>query len=353
MRRRSFLSFVYFATSCVALVTFGLPVDASASEKYRISGPIVHDNLAIYLVHGASLAGPVPLTLQEAVAKGVATVHETGDVNQLDIENLGDDEIFVQSGDIVKGGKQDRVLTVSLLLQPRSGRIPIASFCVEEGRWSARGREDVRTFASAASIIPSREAKIAMKAAPARSREMAHPHATSALAMSQTEVWGNVERVQRQLSVNVGAPVASSQSQTSLQLALENDKLKDAQTAYVKALLSAGEEKDNVIGYVFAVNGKLNSADIYPSNGLFRKMWPKLLAANATEAISEKNAKSASPLPSRDQVMAFLDAAERGTASEKTLTEIVRLETRDSKNAYLFETRRATGDFVHRNYLAK
>ena len=57
-----------------------------------------------------------------------------------------------------------------------------------------------------------------------------------------------------------------------------------------KALEQAGEKDDDVVGYVFAVNGKLNSADVYPSNGLFRKMWPKLLQASVTEAIGEKNA---------------------------------------------------------------
>src|SRR5205085_4151392 len=115
-------------------------------------------------VHGPSAAGPVPLTLEEAMARKLVRVHETGNVNQLEIENLGNDEVFVQSGDIVKGGQQDRALTVSLILPPRSGRIPIASFCVEQGRWTARGKEDVKTFATASAVVPSREAKIAMKA---------------------------------------------------------------------------------------------------------------------------------------------------------------------------------------------
>ena len=53
-----------------------------------MSGPIVHDNLAIYFVHGQSAAGPVPLTLDEALAKGAVKVHETGSVNELAIENL-------------------------------------------------------------------------------------------------------------------------------------------------------------------------------------------------------------------------------------------------------------------------
>src|ERR1041384_3530468 len=148
------------AASSLAFLAF-TPVRA---EEYRITGPVTHENLSIYLVHGNSAAGPVPLTLDEALAKRVVKVHETGNVNELQIENLGSEEVFVQSGDIVKGGQQDRVLTVSLILPPKSGRIPIASFCVEQGRWSARGKEDVKTFATASAVVPSREAKIAMKA---------------------------------------------------------------------------------------------------------------------------------------------------------------------------------------------
>jgi len=56
-------------------------------------------------------------------------------VNALTVENTGKDEVFVQAGDIVKGGQQDRVLSVDLLLPPRSGEVTIAAFCVEHGRW--------------------------------------------------------------------------------------------------------------------------------------------------------------------------------------------------------------------------
>ena len=111
------------AASSLALLT----LNPARADEYRVTGPVVHENLAIYLIHGKSAAGPVPLTLEEALAKRAVKVHETGNVNELQIENLGNDEVFVQSGDIVKGGQQDRVLTVSLLLPAKSGRIPIAS----------------------------------------------------------------------------------------------------------------------------------------------------------------------------------------------------------------------------------
>ena len=87
----------------------------------RISGPHVHENLAVYFVHGVSAGGAIPLTLQEALAKGSVQVVETGRVNELQIENTGSEEVFIQAGDIVKGGKQDRVLTVSFVLPSKSG----------------------------------------------------------------------------------------------------------------------------------------------------------------------------------------------------------------------------------------
>ncbi len=351
------------AASSLALLMLGAP--PLRADEYRVTGPVTHENLAIYILHGKSAPGRVPLTLDEALAKGVVKVHETGDVNQLAVENRGDEDVFIQSGDIVKGGQQDRALTVSLILPPRSGRIPLAAFCVEQGRWSARANEDVKTFATAAAAVPSREAKIAMKAPPEVAGNLmgmipvvgllsgdptrAAP-STVDTSTRQREVWKKVRTIQERLSSSVGAPVAAQVSQSSLQLALENEKLRDLQAAYVKALEAAGMTDDDVVGYVFAINGKLNSADVYPSNGLFRKMWRKLLRASVTEAIGDKDAGSA-PAPSTEAVMAFLDEALKGKTTEKTLPADIRLETRAGDRALYFETSR-NGTWVHRNYLA-
>lgn len=367
MHRRSF----GLAAVSASLLAFVSPA-SSGAEGVRLSGPVVHENLAIYFVHGPSAGGPVPLTLQEALAKGVVTVRETGQVNELTVENRGNEDVFVQSGDIVKGGRQDRVLMVSLLLPPRSGIIPIASFCVEHGRWTARGAEDSRTFSSSNSAVPSKAARLAMSAPPPKAEPEAVPplqvdprtgqvNPLSAIvprtgrrvdADPQTRVWASVARTQERLATKLAVPVAAPESATSLQLTLENKKLKEAQAAFVAALLPAGEQDGDIVGYVFAINGKLNSADVYPSNAMFRKMWAKLLAANVTEAIAEKDAGTAAP-PAVDAVQAFLDAAQNGAATERNLTAGAQLETRDSDGAVYSETRRVAGGWVHRNYLAK
>lgn len=350
MHRRSLLT---LALSSFAVLGMSAPRAALAEEGYRLSGPYVHNNLAIYFVHGKSAAGPVPLTLQEAMAKGAVHVHETSNVNELQIENLSDREVFVQSGDIVKGGKQDRVLMVSLVLPPKSGRLPIASFCVEQGRWSARGREDTSRFSSADAALPSREAKMAMKAPrPASSSADARARRSSDTGERQQAVWSSVASTQNRLAGNVGQSIAAPQSRSSLQLSLENEKLQEMQAEFIKALKAEGEKGDDILGFVFAINGKLNSADVYPSNGLFRKMWPKLLQASVTEAIGERDKASEVP-PVIATVQTFLDAAERGQPQQKELLKSVSLETREDEKVLYFATQRAGGGFVHRNYLAK
>lgn len=349
MRSRSFLSYALLSLSFIALCG----VNANAATGYRVTGPFVHDNLALYFLHGEADKGPVPLTLEEALLKGKVQVDETSNVNQLTIENLGDEEIFVQSGDIVKGGKQDRALLVSIALPPKSGKMPISAFCVEQGRWRARGLEDSSKFTSAGASVFSREAKIAMRApVPGTIDGSSVLPRSNETSVRQQAMWADVAKVQDKLSRRLGAPVAAAESRSSLQLVLENEKLEAARKAYVNALKRAGEKESDIVGFVFAVNGKLNSADVYPSNGLFKKMWAKQLNASVTEAIGERGESSPSA-PKTDEVLAFLDQAEKGKSSVQQVNERLSIETRDAPQAVYVEAVRPSGGFVHKNYLSK
>lgn len=346
----------------------GFPGRAKAQNVPRVADPITHSNLSIYLLRGSSAPGPVPLTLAEALANGSVTVLETGKVNQLEVENTGNADVFIQAGDIVKGGQQDRVLTVSLLLPAKSGRMPIGAFCVEHSRWSARGVEDVKKFASSANAVPSREAKLAMLA-PAKAKPEANADNVAAAAPAnrvqssgraatdtgsrQTEVWATVGRIQKKLSNNLKAAVASGQSASSLQLALENDKLAAAKAEYVKALQAAGEAGSDVVGVAFAINGRVSSAEVYPSNGLFRKMWPKLLDAGVTEAIGEKQ-EAAAAAPTAAVVDRFLASADDGKAEQDTpIATGLSRRTLDGLTSLAVATVRADHSEIHRTYLAK
>ena len=344
MHRREFLTTA--ATIGVAAPILGVPGLAAAAQAPRVTGPHVHANLAVYFTHGPSAPGPVPLTLEEALARKQVLVRETGNVNELVIENLGTDEVFVQAGEIVKGGRQDRVLTVSLLLPKQSGPTPIGAYCVEQGRWQPRGQEESTKFSSADSAVPSKTAKIAMKAPPVEGTRQG-----ADTGRRQTEVWKDVAETQRKLAGNVGAPVESRESRSSLQLSLENERVRATVSDYVKALLPAIAKSSDSIGLAFAINGAINSADLYPSHGLFVKLWPKLLRAAATEAVAEKNGKDGAP-PKPEQVAAFIEGAERGKASERKIDGKTTLATRETEKSYYFEARRGDA-IVHKNYLSR
>ena len=361
------------AAMTVSAAAFGLGTApaARAATETKLSGPYIHDNLAVYFIHGASAAGAVPLTLAEALAKGGVQVRETGSVNSLEIENTGDNDVFIQAGDIVKGGQQDRVLMMSMVLPAKSGKVPIGSYCVEQGRWSRRGAEDVKQFGSSADALPSREAKLAMKA-PAKPQLAPTPGTAQGgfrggddTSKRQQEMWAAVANTQSKLGSRLGATVAEPQSATSLQLSLENEKLKATRAAYVSSLQDKAADAD-IVGYVFAVNGRINSADQYPSHELFKKMWPKLLAASATEALGDADKMRVGALPASAtppappsvtpavaDVAAFLTRAEEGASQDKAMGKLASQQLRDTDAALYVEARKADGAWVHRNYLAK
>jgi hypothetical protein len=307
-------------------------------SDYRLSGPYTHKNLSIFLVHGKNLIKAKSfLTLQEALVQKKVVVYETKSVNELSIQNFSDEDVYVQSGDIVKGGAQDRMIGVDLIVPPRSGKLPISAFCVEHGRWSGRGNEKAAVFSSSADAVATREIKLAAKR-----------------STSQGDVWRSVTVAQDKLSRNVGARVNSSVSESSLQLAVENNKVQETADIYIKALANIAGSSNDVIGYVFAINGKVNSADIYGSNVLFKKLWPKLLKANAIEAIAELQPGKFRPA-APETVAGFLSDSEKAKGSDKDVNGRVNLMTREDDENIFFETRdkQENGAWIHRNYIKK
>ena len=308
--------------------------------NFTFSGPYQHENLTVFLVHGKDrLDGKAFLTLQDGLASGKAVIHETGDVGQLTVENrTADEELFIQSGDIVKGGKQDRTLEYDLIVPPSSAPVPIASLCVESGRWKERGSESSSYFGSSSSRLPSKRLKLA-----------------AMYRKNQGEVWANVSETQERLSDSAGQDVRSAQSSSSLQLAIENRAVQDLAASYVDKLLPVLEGKKDVVGYVFAVNGKINSADVYGSGALFRQLWPRLLKASAIEAATERG-KTAEETPgSIETVQAFLSDAEGGNTVQQATAGRVQVITQETKANILFESRDKDrpGNWIHRTYLAK
>ena len=146
--------------------------------------------------------------------------------------------------------------------------------------------------------------------------------------------------------------VNSAVSDTSLQLSLENEKLQASRGDYIKALESQGMGGDDIVGYVFAVNGRINSADLYPSNALFRKMWSKLLAASVTEAIGESTGFRS--LSRRPPPPSGVPRQRRNRQAEQPGDRrLAQQEVRDADKSLFVGVRSKKGEWVHRNYMKK
>lgn len=334
---------------CLLIISLGLVINAVAQSttgqdasggqsSYRLSGPYTHGNLTVFLVHGKDLTTKTFLTLQEALAQKKVRVYETKDVNELAIRNLSNKDIYVQSGDIVRGGDQDRMISVDFIVPPKSGRMPIAAFCVESGRWSKRGSEENASFSSSENSIATKDLKLAAK------REQ-----------SQEAVWKNVKIAQEKLAVNVVAAAPALVETSSYELSVDNSKVRETTEAYTKALEGILRNKSDVIGYVFAINGHVNSADVYASRALFVKLWPKLLKASAVEAVAELNKDVDSKAVASETVHTFLSDSEKARAEARQVTRRVKVVTREDDKNIFFETQdsAANDGWVHRNYIRK
>ncbi len=317
-------------------ITANLAVNAA---EYRVSGPKTYQNLSVFLIHGANQPGAPKnlLTLQEALQQHKVVVYETGSVNELAIENLSPNEdVYIQSGEIVKGGQQDRTFKDDFILPTKSGKVPIASFCVEHGRWSRRGQEALRHFESAPQAVAAKQMKMAMR-----------------VASDQQQVWNAVAKAQDSLSTVAGS-VRAPASPTSYMLSLESPVVQQSVQSYIRDLESAPNGSRDVIGYAFAVNGKINSADVYASNDLFRKLWPKLLRASAVEALSSLQPGASVDKPSFEAVRASLRDADHGPSSSRQVSPRTSVLTRQTERNVLFETRDpAQVGWIHRCYLTK
>jgi hypothetical protein len=308
-------------------------------QGYFLTGPHTHKNLCIYLIHNKALARRAEyISLEEALEKGIVRVKETGNVNHLTAENLSSQyHVFIQSGDIVKGGKQDRTIGHDVVLAPKSGKVPLNAFCVESGRWRPRGKERVQQFSSSKKRLSSKALKIAAKK-----------------AKSQGEVWKAVEEEQEKLSRKLGKSVKSRVSETSLQLTLEDEAVQKESQAYVKAISPKGLAASDIVGYAYTINGEFNTADIYESNNLFKRIWAKALEAAACEAV-------AAPEPTKPWVQApgtkfiseQINSGLQGKIDEQKDYKNSRLITYEAKDNYVFETQNRSGEVIHLNVIQK
>lgn len=327
-------------------IVFGVAftVTTARAKVGTLSGPFTHSNLRIFLIHGdTQLEEHRYATLSEALEKRLVEIKETGNVQELTIENLSKDvTVFLNAGDIVKGGRQDRTVRDDLILPPQSGKVPLATFCVEHGRWTMRGDENPAAFSANTKALSSRKEKLAAR-----------------YGLNQSEVWSGVAEQQSKLNENVSrlagksVDIRSAASESSLQLTLENKDLDSVKRRYLDRLNPILNGKTDVIGFAYAINGEINTAEVYNNKSLFRALWPKLLDAAITEAITECSTDHEFRAVQAEEVKAFFETALSGSVTERRVWKTTRVKTYTTASTILFETLDLEADdvWIHKSFI--
>ena len=123
---------------------------------YKVLPAIRQGNLTVFPVVAATSHDTQEfLTLDEGLKSGEVVVSESGSVrglvrgnhlqpptpsgaqvNQLVLVNNSKRPLVLLAGEIVTGGKQDRVIGADSIIPPESEPIDLGVFCVEPGRWT-------------------------------------------------------------------------------------------------------------------------------------------------------------------------------------------------------------------------
>ncbi len=284
---------------------------------YKVLDPIRHGNLTVFPVVAAkSYPTGEFLTLDEGLRSGEVVVTEAGavqglirrhqtpamrdgaQVNRLVLVNNSKRPLLLLAGEIVSGGKQDRVIGKDRIIPAESDPVDLSVFCVEPGRWvatSAHFGASEAMYGSATGGTVSGPVGATRVTPPMAMMAQPSVRAKAMGDKDQNEVWAEVRKQRAEVAGNLVAaapPVADEISHTtSYAKVMENDEVKKQVDAVARPIeqnyqsLMRQLRDRSAVGVVVAVNGRIIWADIFASTDLLGKYWPKLVRSYASEAV--------------------------------------------------------------------
>jgi hypothetical protein len=312
-----------------------------SSSGWRIGDPATYETLTVFPVLSSQEAYTADFeTLDAALASGEAIVAEQGEymrrsrdgiaqsvpmissgaqVNQLVLVNRGKRPLLLLAGEVVSGGKQDRIIGKDRIIPIGAQPLPLDVFCVEHSRWTGSGN----TFAAAKTMVhPTVREQAAVDQdqnkvwAAVRGDSVGSATgvgsgsgggvgsgeggamgggATSAgvAARQRAEMSSNLEvtapQISQQQLSSVMASAAPTQGYRSIYQSaavgpsVENFAL-EVERRFNRA--TSGLKGEHVVGVIVAFGGEVAWSDIFASSQLFDAYWPKLLRSYAVEALT-------------------------------------------------------------------
>lgn len=364
---KKFAGRTWLGMLCVPVLTLGLgvacksapvaaagPIAGSAGSEYRVLAPIQSGDLTLFPVvraDGKAGAGDAFLTLDEGLRSGEVEVTEYGNarglvrprgsrqpvyqgdqVNTLVLINHSKKPLLLLAGEIVTGGKQDRIVASDRIVPSDSDPVDLSVFCVEHGRWT----ESSSKFGAAAKV-PSQSFMVQPEV---RRQAM--------VAKDQQQVWNAVGQTVEVMSEAAAPAVVTPRSSnsidslpmparalgtTSYAKTMEMGAVAQKVDAAAPELTRAREQvlaqlkQENAIGVVVAVRGEIIWADLFADHSLLARYWVKLVRSYAAEGLTTVSGHRGQATQAEAQ--RFLDAPMRG--EEKSDGEVGVYRTLESQ----------------------
>ncbi|MET0648984.1 MAG: DUF6569 family protein [Pyrinomonadaceae bacterium] len=318
------------------------------NQELQVLTPVSYKNLTIFPVRGPDRAGSdAYITLDEGTKAGTVVITEKGggaqaaqapsrrsrpanarqqnvaysgggaSVNELALVNRSGKKLLMLAGEVIVGGKQDRIVQEDRLIPPVSVPVALSVFCVEHGRWSARnashnsGGGSAPAQAPVAASAPD-DGKFSSLGA------VAHPKLRAAAQDKkvQGEVW-------KEVSAN-NVKLGTANSTDTYQEVYASKRVGAQMDDYLRALQSEVLQP-GVVGVIVARNGKVVWSDVFASRRLFASYWPKLLKSYAVDALGDNTSEE----------RASMDAARRylsdhvgnvSTTTQEGVYQLVKIE---------------------------
>ncbi len=283
------LSLVFAVSLCTSSLLWG----GIGNPTFKVLNPISHGNLSIFpVVTSYSHDTSEFITLDEGIRSGEVVVTESGramplirgphahiprsygaQVNHLVLVNNSKHPLILLAGEIVTGGKQDRVVGKDLLIPAESDPVDLSVFCVEPGRWTGASDQFSTMKSQMAQPSVRREAMV---------------------AQNQQMVWDSVAASRSVIAGAIGGLSPAAKPTTSYAKTFEDgnvQKVISQQAAPIEQSYSSLMRQlrdQHAVGVVVAVGGQFIWADIFASTPLLEKYWPKLVRSYAAEAMTTR-----------------------------------------------------------------
>jgi hypothetical protein len=323
--------------------------------RYRVLAPIESGNLLLFPVVRAegNANGATPfLTLDEGIKSGQVEVTEAGkvqglvrprgsepafhshvfrgdEVNTLVLVNNAKQPLLLLAGEIVTGGKQDRVIAKDRIVPAESNPIDLSVFCIEPGRWTESS------------------AKFGASASAPRGSFMVQPtvRQKAMVAKDQQQVWsavgGAISNMAAAPSPEVSpnaehrTAIATTSYAKAMQDSAVSQKVEEAAAPVMKSRdeVLAKLREEYAIGVVVAVRGEIVWADLFSDTELLSRYWTKLVRSYAAESLAAGESHAA---PKVADAQRFLDAPAGGTETSEGQVGIYRYSELKSQDTDTF-----------------